>query len=259
MQNIHVRFGVSPSARTELAFAADLACRLRGGLFVWTEADPEADALLEGFGEPSAPVRESACVSDRVRLQIARMCIALAARFCRGDPRSAVRDGASIVVGEGDAAARPRAAVVAPKGEKALGARGADGICLPFAGGESAVEAAATAVPLAARLGAPLLLYHTTWREDGLPAAAPPERHMTEEASGVLARIRAMADLAGVRHRTRVETATTIAEGTVRAALDERCALIALARGRHVGRGSYVDQVLARSVIPVMVAGRSFA
>lgn len=259
MQDIHVRFGTSPRAQADLGFAVDLARRLGGRLFVWTEQDSAATALLERVGSPGVAGREQAYVRDRVCLRAGLAESGIAPVFCQGDPSFAVHDPRSIVVGDRDVSRRPAFAAVVSKGEASLGARGASEICLPFANGASALEAAAFAVPLAAALGAPLLLYHTTWRAEDLPPEAPAERHMTAEAAAVRDAIVEMAEDEAVAHRTVVETATAIAEGTVRAALNQGCALIALARGRHVGRGSYVDQVLARSVIPVLVAGRSKA
>lgn len=257
MRQVHVRYGVSPRSQAELAFAIDLARRLSGRLFVWTEVDLAGRALIKRFGSPDLSEREHVHVSDRVRMLIGRMEAGLTPRFCNGDPRHAVREADAVIVGTDDAKGRPVAAAVASMGESSIDARGGGEICLPFANGESALHAASVAVPLAAALGKSLLLYHTTWRDDGLPSDAPPARHMTAEASAVLDGILDLASDAGVDHRIMVETATAIAEGTVRTALNEHCALIALARGRHVGRGSYVDQVLERSVIPVLVAGRS--
>lgn len=259
MQDIHVRFGTSPRAQSDLGFAIDLARRLRGRLFVWTESDSAARGLLERAGVADSAAREQAHVRDRVGLRAGLAEAGLAPVFCQGDPSHAVHDPRSIVVGDRDAVRRPAFAAVISKGEASLGARGASEICLPFANGASALDAAALAIPLASALGAPLLLYHTTWRKEGLPPEAPAERHMTAEAAAVRDAIIEMAEDEAVAHRTVVETATAIAEGTVRAALNQGCALIALARGRHVGRGSYVDQVLSRSVIPVLVAGRSKA
>lgn len=257
MRNIHVRYGLSPRADAELRFGIDLARRLRARLFVWTEADAASDALLKAAGCDDAATREQAHVRDRVSLLVARMEAGLQPTYCQGNPTDAVRDRESIVIGGRDAGGRQASAALATMGERALGARGAGEIFLPFANGASAETAAKTAIPLAARLGAPVLFYHTTWREEGVPDDAPAERHMTDEAFEVQERLWNLADRAGVRHRSVIETATAIAEGTVRGALNEGCALIAMARGRHVGAGSYVDQVLERSVIPVLVAGRS--
>jgi len=257
MRGVHVRYGFSPRSHEELVFAIDLAHRLSGRLFVWTETDLDARALIKSLGSPNLAEREHAHVSDRVRMLIGRMEAGLTPRFCNGDPLRAVRDPDSIVIGTDDAKGRPVAAAIATMGEPAIGARGGGEVCLPFANGESALHAASAAIPIAAKLGMSLLLYHATWRDDGLPTDAPPARHMTAEASAVFDGIVELANGAGVKHRVIVETATAIAEGTVRTALNEHCALIALARGRHVGRGSYVDQVLERSVIPVLVAGRS--
>lgn len=255
MRNIHVRYGLSPRADAELRFGIDLARRLRAHLFVWTATDPAAEALLKGIGD--AALREHAHVRDRVSLRIARMEAGLKPAFCQGNPADAVRDAGSILIGGRDADGRQAPASLATMGERALGARGAREIFLPFANGASALWAAKTAIPLAALLDARVVFYHTTWREDGLPDDAPAERHMTDEAVEVHERLRSLADHLDVSHRSVIETATAIAEGTVRTALNEGCALIAMARGRHVGAGSYVDQVLERSVIPVLVAGRS--
>jgi len=258
MRQVHVRFGVSPRSRKELDFAINLAVRISGSLFVWTEVDRAARALLDGL-DPDAQAREHAHVRDRVHLAVGRQETGLVPTFCQGDPHRAVHDPRAILVGPRSDRERSVAAIVATMGEASIGARGASEICLPFANGESALHAASAAIPLASALGAQLLLYHTTWREDGLPTEAPAERHMTAEAMETLDRIEEMCVAAGARRRVVIETATAIAEGTVRAALNERCALIVVARGRHVGRGSYVDQILERSVIPVLVAGRSKA
>jgi hypothetical protein len=259
MSIVHVRYGLAPQARSELGFAIDLARRLSASLFVWTEADAPSRALLAGMRNPSAAEREHAHVRDRVRLEIVRREARIVPTFCQGDPYHAVRDPRSILVGTRDAKDRPVAAAFATMGEASIVARGGGEVCLPFANGESALLAAPLAIRMAEALVTRLFLYHTTWRKRDLPDEAPPERHMNAEAAEVLRRIVEMAEDAGVGHRVRVETATAIAEGTTRAALDEHCALIVLARGRHVGCGSYVDQVLERSVTPVLVAGRSKA
>jgi hypothetical protein len=257
MHDIHVRFGVAPSARGEFRFAVDLAERLGGRLFVWTDRDAAARKLLEGIGPPSVDDREHAHVHDRVRLEIAAMGSGLVPKSCQGDPSSAVRDGRSILVGSRASAASAACASIATMGELSLLARGSGDVCVPFANGESGVRAAAFAVPFAIRLGLGVLFYHTTWREEGVPEGAAAERHMIPGTHETLARLRAVADLSGVRHRALIETAPAVAEGFLRAALREGCALIALARGTRVGRGSYVDQALERSVIPVLTAGRS--
>ena len=142
-------------------------------------------------------------------------------------------------------------------GERALEARGPGEICLPFGNGDSALDASRQAVGLAAALKMGVLFYHTTWKADGLPETAPSEAHMIAGARETRQKLEREAALRGVPFRTVVETASSIVEGVCRAALNERCALIAMSRGRSVGHGSYVDGVLARTPIPVFTAGRS--
>jgi len=59
-----------------------------------------------------------------------------------------------------------------------------------------------------------------------------------------------------MQYRTIIENAENVPVGILRAALCEDCNLILMARGRHTGKGSYVDQVLDRSAIPTLVIGR---
>jgi len=257
MQNVHVQYGLSGRSRAHLEFAADLAARLSARLFVWTHRDKAVAALLAAGTGEDAGTREHAHVSARVRMAIGDLAPGLAARFNAGDPLEGVCDSGSLIVGEPVARPRGSAALLAPMGERALEARGTGEICLPFGNGESALAAAAQTFGFAAALGLPALLYHTTWREVGLPETAPPEAHMAEGARVVQRKLEKAAEVFGVRHRTVVETAATVVEGICRAALNQRCVMIAMARGRNVGRGSYVDGVLARTVVPAFVAGRA--
>jgi hypothetical protein len=102
-----------------------------------------------------------------------------------------------------------------------------------------------------------VVFYHTTWREDGLPEDAPPEAHMVIGARLVQRMLEEAADVAGVAHRTVIETATSIVEGVCRFTLNEGCSMISLTRGRHVGRGSHVDGIMERTVVPVFLTGTS--
>ena len=161
----------------------------------------------------------------------------------------------------GDPAFRPHsgAALLAPMCERMYDSRGIGGICLPFGNGDSALGGAEQTLGFAARLKLPVLFYHTTWRESGLPESAPPEAHMVIGARLVQRTLERAADAAGVAHRTVVETAATIVEGVCRAALTEGCSLISLTRGRHVGRGSYVDGVMTRTTVPLFLTGKRSA
>ncbi|MDO8622001.1 MAG: universal stress protein, partial [bacterium] len=144
---------------------------------------------------------------------------------------------------------------VAPQGETGVLVRGAGPVCIPLGDGESGSWASLLGIPIARALGLSVVFYHTTWRN---PAVASDEAraHMDPDAQLVLATAHQRAVAAGVAYHTIVEMADGVAEGIVRAALRERCSLIITARGRATGRGSYVDQLLAESPIPVWSAPR---
>lgn len=262
MQTVHVQYGLSERAQAQLAFAADLARDLRATLFVWTHGDADAAALLKRRTGVDVEAQQETHIRDRVRLALCRVGHGLPAteltlRFARGDAAENVRDTASVLVGDPDSRPTAGAASFWPNGQKTLRARGPGEICLPFSNGDSAMDGIAQTLGLAARLALPVLFYHTTWRKDGLPDTAEPEAHMVDGARDVRRALEAAAATAGVDHRTVVETATSIVEGVCRAALNERCTLIALTRSRYVGRGSYVDDIVARTTVPVFVTGRS--
>lgn len=257
MQNVHVRYGFSDRAQAHLAFAAGLAQRLSASLFVWTHRDIPAAAFLKKRTGADVITKEQTHIRDRVRWAVGLIAPELVPRFATGNPAQDVCGEDSVLVDE--AATRPAdgTALLAPMGERAYDARGTGGICLPFGNGDSALDGLGATLKLARKLKLPMLFYHTTWRESGLPETASPEAHMIEGAKATQRKLEAAADAAGVAHRAVIETAASIAEGICRVALNERCAMIALTRGRHVGRGSYVNDVLVRTTVPVFVTGRS--
>ena len=80
---------------------------------------------------------------------------------------------------------------------------------------------------------------------------------MCDGAKKNLAVLCAMCEEQGVAYRHSIEGARDVSEGIVRAALRENSSLLVMARGVDTGKGSYVDQVLKRSSVPVMIVGRS--
>ena len=257
MKNVHVAYGFSGRARRALGFAAAFADRLRAELFVWIGRDAAAAALIESALSKSIADREDTHVRDRVMIDVGLSAPSLRPRFVRGNPEEAARGVDSVLVSQHVGRLNPGVAQLVPMDERAIEARGRGPICLPFGNGDSGRLAARAALPLAKALGLPLLLYHTTWKERALPATAPAEAHMTAGARVLQREIEAEASLSGVPCRALIETATAVVQGVSRAALNERCALIVMARGKNVERGSYADGVLARTTVPVFLTGRS--
>ena len=165
---------------------------------------------------------------------------------------------AALVVDAALARRRVDAWVVAPQMEHSVQSRGDGPMCIPLGNDESGSYASLVGIPIARALGVPVRFYHTTWKNSAV-ASADPREHMAADAREVLATAERRADVQRVPYRTVVEMADGVAEGVIRAALRERCCAIITARGRGTGRGSYVDQLIDESPIPVWTAPRAVA
>ncbi|MDP3771022.1 MAG: universal stress protein, partial [bacterium] len=106
-----------------------------------------------------------------------------------------------------------------------------------------------------AALGLPVLAYHTTWRNPR-STSDQPEDHMVGNARALLRTLIERAAFHGVPFRAIVACADSVAEGIIRTAQRERCSAIVTARGLHTGRGSYADQLLTESPVPIIVVPR---
>lgn len=128
-------------------------------------------------------------------------------------------------------------------------------LLIPFGSGESAVRAAAVGIPLARKVGLPIVFYHTAWRKPDVENRDG-WSHITPEAMGVSESLRRMAARAGLADQIHfvVETADTVVDGLIRTALVQKAALIIMARGDEVRVGSYVDQLAAVSPVPLLIA-----
>lgn len=125
-------------------------------------------------------------------------------------------------------------------------------LVVPIGDGESGITGARVAAALAARLGAPLRFYHTTWRNPECVSEFPND-HVSGAADTVLRIARLAATAARVPHETVIETAPDVTDGMIRAAIRFHASCVVVARGGRTGKGSYVDQLLAESPIPVLV------
>lgn len=235
-------FRDTPSGRTDMRYAADLARELRVPL--------EIRYLAPTQGNDSSEDR-------RVR--------AATAEIIGGVPAdvSFVHDGTPLPFHPGamvidDVLARRRSLTwtAAPQGEERFRGRGGGFICIPLGDGESGSHASLVGIPIARALGLNALFYHTTWRNP-LATSSEPRDHMSPDAQLVLATAVKRAQDQKVAHEVVIEMADGVAEGIARAALRKQCALIITARGRATGRGSYVDQLLDESPIPVWSAPRT--
>lgn len=145
--------------------------------------------------------------------------------------------------------------VLVPFDEEGPLARGIGEVLFPFGSGSSAIHAMQESLPIVQALGLDVLFYHTTWRNPEVSSEMP-DLHLSRSAIEVMQAVGKLASDAGVRHRTILEVSEGVIDGTLLRALTEHCALIVTARGCNTGRGSYVDQWLAKSPIPMLVMPR---
>jgi len=257
MHEVNVAFGITPRAQRELIFAAKLASRLGSPLHVWRPRQliPETLDAGERFGQVPVQRVEATHVADRVRRLIDNVQLGARPVFVVGTVEAESGPG-QIIVGRRDLRVHDGAAHLAPMDEIALEARGWGPVCIPFGNAPESTNACRRLLDLAWRLMLPVRFYHTTWKMEGVADALPPSVHMMPAAIAVKAALEETARRRRMTYRTVIETAASIDEGVCRFALREGCSLIALSRGEHVGRGSYVDDILARSTTPVYVEPR---
>lgn len=237
-------FRDTPRGRAVIQYAADLAARLHVLLDVRYVAPQHGNDSGE---------------NQRVRAAVQALVggATVDVSFVHDGTPIPFHPGAIVVNGE---LARQRSLTwtVAPQGETGVCARGDGPVCIPLGDGESGSHASLVGIPIARALGVAVVFYHTTWRNPAVTSDHARD-HMDPDAQLVLATAVQRAVAAGVAHRVVVEMADGVAEGIVRTALRERCSIIITARGRATGRGSYVDQLLDESPIPVWSAPRKEA
>lgn len=141
--------------------------------------------------------------------------------------------------------------VLYPARETDLLARGPGSVLVPFGDSISALTAGHSAFALARELALPVVLYHTTWHDPAVKSDNA-EDHMCREAKTLWARLKAMAEGAGVQFKTVVECADDVVEGILRCGMRESSRLLVMSRSDKTIVGCYVDQALKQSPIPVL-------
>ena len=254
---IYVRLRDTRSGRSELRYAAALAALTGGPLtvvlpftgeshiltsIVWgacetMEIAETEDARIRGrLGELGIDFDRVAFIGDMAGFPFAFPKEALlVGNFLRADDRAVLR---AVPFDQ----SRPKAA------DRALR------IMVPFAGGPSGLRAASAAARFGQALGGnvEVTLYHTTWPDPDVVSDIP-SFHMCEEVEKRQARVET--ELLGFSsQRSLIEMTEDVPGGILRAALRLDIDLIVMARGASTARGSYVDRVLSRSTVPVLIA-----
>lgn len=247
------------AGRRRLAYADDLASRCGGLLFLALPALPAVPAVSAVAAGRSAGAPAAAAVRDFSALANSlQPCRTAAIAGLEGDRASI----AAALAARGNAVAvsdRPErhfagqsAIYPADEIEFTRNRDGAPRVLLPFGTGP---DAAAALEGLADVLGSmpakEVVLYHTTWRNPEV-SGDDPERHVCPEAAAVRVALEARLDRLGWVRRTVVETAEAVPAGIAQRALGELCSLICMARSPHVVKGSYVDELLARTAVPLL-------
>ncbi|MEK7614965.1 MAG: hypothetical protein AAB431_01115, partial [Patescibacteria group bacterium] len=129
-----------------------------------------------------------------------------------------------------------------------------DCILVPFGSHGSALKSIEVAIPLAQRLGKHIVLYHTTWPKDGGSRDASILSHLCYDAVCVLGQLKDQVQAAKVRLVVDLEMATDVTDGIILAGIRHRAALIVVARGQNVWRGSYAEH-LRMGPIPLLTVG----
>lgn len=245
-KEIIVRFRCTQSGLTETSYAADLSQRLGCRLSLSVPG-------LQPQHDPNMLARLSVCLRDQAP---ASLLTAAENNLVDFFDEHGKTGGDRLLVGSSGGLDRNGFSHLLCYDETTFGQAASDErtleLLLPFGDSFGSLGPSLETIQLAKDLDASICFYHTTWREPGLDEVSP-ERHMCEAARNVLTMASHRCRTAGVPHSTLIECADDIAQGVVRAALRRGSSLIVAAYGRRTFRGSYVDQVIQRSTVPVLV------
>ncbi len=254
LNSVSVYFEDTVVGRAGLAYAADLA----SGLSLHLEVFVCTDSRREETVGDSATVRTA--LVERLSALVAEVT-----KLAYGDQftintyevgKEAVIAPDSILVDQAAKHHSRDAIVLASYDETAVRGRlGTGPIFVPFGDETAGMHAAHFGLPMAKKLGLPVVYYHTTWKDEDTTSDNPAD-HMCAAARRIQSELTRMATAHGVEHRFVIECADDVVEGMLQCAMRERAALIVLARGARTGIGSYVTQSLAQSPIPCLVAPR---
>lgn len=145
--------------------------------------------------------------------------------------------------------------VLVPFDEKVVAPNWRGKVMVPFGTGESSLHAFTTALPLVKDLGLPVLFYHTTWRSPRTQSEDPID-HVCDEAREVLDALRKECTAWFIPSSVVIEMTDSVVHGALLCALKQCCRLMVVARGKNTGKGSYVDQWLDHSTVPMLIIGR---
>ncbi len=230
----------TPQGKDELSYAGNLAKMLNVPLFVHVNN-------VSSFGDFLDLESLKNCVISLTGLPPSHLRYGF-------DMHEDFSDMKMIFVGNGFSVDLGReVSHLVPFWEKRLARGDSLKVVIPFGDGESGIRAARIGIPFAKQIGSNILLWHTTWR-DAQVSSEDMQLHMCEDAKNVLRTLKGMCRKGSVPFEVRVESADDVSEGIVRAALFEGASLIVMARGNETGRGSYLDQVLGRSSVPILIA-----
>lgn len=254
--------------RRRLAYADDLACRCGAELFLALPLTSAELAVPAAVAVSSADSKTVSADGDRAVGRRDFAALAASLHPCRSVKIGGFEGSRSDIAAA--LAARGRVVAVSGRSERHFSGltciypadeaeftRNADGpprLLLPFGTGSDAGLALDGLASVLGSLAAKeAVLYHTTWRNPTV-ASDDPEAHVCRAARAVRLDLENRLDRLGWSRRTVIETAEAVPAGIAQRALGELCCLICVARSPQIIKGSYVDELLARSTVPLLVA-----
>ncbi|KKR55830.1 hypothetical protein A2332_01025 [Candidatus Uhrbacteria bacterium RIFOXYB2_FULL_41_18] len=256
MKRVLTSFSYDPQGCKRVAYATDLAKRLGRKLIIFLPNGVDKRLTLTaqvcGRSEFELLTFELQYIHSYLRQQGIVM-EDVVVEFKRDSLGRCVFKTSDMIVSH-DFSVSQSLTVLFPRNESSVFARGEGPLMIPFGVGPTALQVLSSCLPLIKIFGQPVLFYHTTWEKKGMSSSQPRD-HMCRAAYDVLAQLCAKAHAEGIAYGEYIEKVSFVESGIVRAALEQGVSLLIMGRAKDVGRGSYVDQVLERSPIPVLVMG----
>jgi cation diffusion facilitator family transporter len=248
---IYVPFVLTKRGKRTLKFAGDLARLLDRDLVALVKKNKARDAFAKEAGMPAT--RDS----NLVRETVIGLTGVSADRCSIEENSGSIPKGSIRVTSEGkNWKPDSTEATFFSADETGLFNRGKGPLYITVGNKWTHSTSIKEAVELAKTLGVPVILYHSTWR---IPHnnSEDPRDHISWDAHRVLSSAVKIARDSGVSVEVVVEHATTITDGVLRHAIENSASAIMMIKSDRARRGSYVDQVVVHSPVPVFVAPHS--
>ena len=259
MSKVYVKYQRTRDGLNALRYAHD-AARLFSDepLVVLVARDPRAkDVLQSAFAKADAALSDN--VAEAVRALLGDSNAAFVVQPYNQTSGPEIPTDAIVIDPEPNDDGE--FACIYPANESSVEGRGHGPVLITFSDGVTGLVAAEALFKVIKRWrlvrteeqkGPDVVFYHTTWPDPDAPSTDPVD-HLCETALRIKLALEQAARDHSITYKTIVETHRDVAAGVIEASNREGAVMIAMDRSDEVSQGSYVDQTVEQSPVPIFI------